>query len=98
MKPERLQPDPAVAIVAYRLPSETRAEVAHDVALMVGDCACYLPVAVPQETRIVCRGCGRPIRFWDCTCERATLGGEPCKHIPLAIEAYRAERDAGRSP
>lgn len=103
----RLHPDPAVALCAYRVASESRPGEFHDVALMLGegepsDCPRGLHMTGRHEerlqgARVVCGLCRAVLRYWDCTCERATLAEKPCRHLPVAIEAYRAER-AGRSP
>lgn len=102
----RLDPDPSVALVAYRFPSESRPGTFHDAALMVGDFVdeCLGGRTEHEErlihgTRIVCRRCKAVLRFWACDCPDATFRDRACRHVARAIEAYKAERaEAAKNP
>lgn len=104
--PERLSPDPSVALVAYRFPaSEPGPQKHHDVALMLGD-PVECPVMESYEhfdafydasgCRVVCRSCRVVLRWWQCDCPDSTFRERPCKHISQARELYAAERRAAR--
>lgn len=107
--PQRLNPDPSVALVGYRFQAESPGpQEHHDVALMLGN--------VPEEceecgagfiryphhfptvhgSRVVCQRCRLVLRWWSCDCADATFRERPCKHISQAMALYAAERRADR--
>lgn len=103
--PERLSPDPSVALVAYRFASESKPGTYHDAALMLGEaveCPCGLWASGAHErkaegTRIVCGLCGAVLRYWTCDCADASFRERACKHICEAVRLYAAERRAERA-
>jgi hypothetical protein len=103
--PERLTPDPRVALAAWRWPSGRVAGVFYDVALLTGE-------PKPDAWCAVCEGadpwCGdlpnggcvcRPGRpYWTCSCKGFTYR-DACRHVveamrELALEPRREERQA----
>lgn len=106
-EPVRLNPDPSVALVAYRFPAEAPGpQRFHDVALMLGEAsASGCPVGLygtgvhssrHRDTHVVCINCGGVLRFWQCDCPDATFRERACKHVLRAIELYAEERRAAR--
>lgn len=100
-EPERLHPDPSVALVGYRFPAESPGpQIYHDVALMLGEqgpCPRGLwctdrHEAIRRGARIECGLCGAVLRYWTCDCGDATFRERACKHVSAAIGLWAHER------
>lgn len=76
---EVLSPDPAVAVFAVRLPSETDPGKSYEVALLVDE------REVDRYGDVVDVPCGLS---WSCECKRNVLGAATCKHIVKAIHLH----------
>lgn len=108
MTPKRIPADPRVAMAAWEVPSETRLDMVHHVALLRGDapdeCQASLDghreLSMAAKTRwpsvwlVICGDCKAALRWFDCTCESCSLGGEVCKHIRACREAWPEEQRA----
>ena len=101
--PVRLSPDPSVALVAYRFPSESKPGTYHDVALMLGEAPEECPATLSGkhwevlsgQTRIACEACAMVLRFWACDCGDAVYRERPCRHIQVSMSLYAEERRRG---
>lgn len=102
-EPERLHPDPSVALVGYRFPAESPGpQLVHDVALMLGEqgpCPRGLcPVAQDGAAEPALDPGAAPDLFvavgapWTCDCGDATFRERACKHVAAAIGLWAHER------
>lgn len=79
---KKIPADPRVALAAWEVPSETRLDLVHHVALMVNeaDPGCSWGSTgehfetEERASQVVCRRCRSIVRFWSCDCEDFTLG------------------------
>lgn len=86
MTPKRIPADPRVALAAWEVPSETRLDVVHHVAIRVGDIQpddeCPSKLRGRHEAagawggsgRLSCWACRGVLWFIECDCEDFTLG------------------------
>jgi hypothetical protein len=93
--PERLSPDPKVALAAWRWPSSRVLGVFYDVALHSGEAQGWCAVcegADPWISDLPNGGCVCEARppFWSCTCPGFTFRDQ-CRHVVDAIAFLRLE-------
>jgi hypothetical protein len=98
IQPERLRPDPKVALVAYRYPSESKPGEFHDAALMVSeensqDCSRGPGSHVERlkGLRMECAQCFEALRWWACDC-RGFVKHDHCWHVTDARKRWAEQR------